>query len=364
MTTKDNFLSSKNKQQSFVNNSKNINQYSNLNLNQCYKSLNLAFPNQSYSNTNNDKKLVCLNDERKRLQTWNKSAEIEKSLNALNVFKSNGKIEKEIKNGLSNITNKSTLSLHISTYENPVKAESDLFFGDKNDEILNKQSKKSKNEKQAFIDSKAIIQNPFEFPRQQESDDERLYIESEVSQFKASQSLLNPNVLSPASNKSEKLVSSQKENIEGNGASSNLTDLEKHEEKTRNIITNIYGTLEDFQALKNDKEHDSVPFLSRTKYNDNDGSLERIAKIIKENYDRQKTEVYRLRLEEEENETFEEQKIQFQEWNERKRQHEIYFLAPFPEPQPEVSKKVLDYFENQSHENDAKHQYDSDEDLA
>uniref|UniRef100_A0AC35G560 Uncharacterized protein n=1 Tax=Panagrolaimus sp. PS1159 TaxID=55785 RepID=A0AC35G560_9BILA len=123
--------------------------------------------------------------KRKDSNSWKKSAK-DLSLNY-------GKEEESKKGKNSNSTNKSTLSLHISTYENSVKAESDLFFGDKNDEILHKQSKKLENKKQAFIDSKAIIQNPFEFPRQQESAEIK---KAEIAYFKANQRLANPNPLS------------------------------------------------------------------------------------------------------------------------------------------------------------------------
>uniref|UniRef100_A0AC35F3I3 Uncharacterized protein n=1 Tax=Panagrolaimus sp. PS1159 TaxID=55785 RepID=A0AC35F3I3_9BILA len=51
--------------------------------------------------------------------------------------------------------------------------------------------KESKNAKQVLVDSKIVIQNPFEFPRQRENDDGNE--KPEIAQFKASQRLLTSN---------------------------------------------------------------------------------------------------------------------------------------------------------------------------
>uniref|UniRef100_A0AC35G1A0 Uncharacterized protein n=1 Tax=Panagrolaimus sp. PS1159 TaxID=55785 RepID=A0AC35G1A0_9BILA len=78
----------------------------------------------------------------------------------------------------------STLSLHIKAYENSVNALSVSFDGEKNDI-----SKKKKVTKQNPFDLKAVIQNPFEFPRQQENDENK---EAETVSFKIDQILSMP----------------------------------------------------------------------------------------------------------------------------------------------------------------------------
>uniref|UniRef100_A0AC34FAB3 Uncharacterized protein n=1 Tax=Panagrolaimus sp. ES5 TaxID=591445 RepID=A0AC34FAB3_9BILA len=95
------------------------------------------------------------------------------------------------KQDTSSSLNNSTLSLHIAAYENLNEASNECF----EEERLKKKKekygliKRCTNTRQIFAGSALIIQNPFEFPRQQE---EKTH-ESEVTQFKASQSLLNPN---------------------------------------------------------------------------------------------------------------------------------------------------------------------------
>uniref|UniRef100_A0A914R955 Uncharacterized protein n=1 Tax=Panagrolaimus davidi TaxID=227884 RepID=A0A914R955_9BILA len=95
----------------------------------------------------------------------------------------------------SNTKNNSTLSLHIAAYENSSEAvASDLFDGKNNEEKF-----ETKNIKQSFLVSTFVVQNPFEFPRQQ--NDNAVPSEPEVSQFKASQKLLNPNKSTKKGNK-------------------------------------------------------------------------------------------------------------------------------------------------------------------
>uniref|UniRef100_A0A914QSY7 Uncharacterized protein n=1 Tax=Panagrolaimus davidi TaxID=227884 RepID=A0A914QSY7_9BILA len=77
-------------------------------------------------------------------------------------------------------TNKSTLSLHISAYENSIESTAALGLDLFNDKI---------SKRKPFIVSSLTVQNPFEFPRQQENEPSR----SSVMQFSSSQRLRNPN---------------------------------------------------------------------------------------------------------------------------------------------------------------------------
>uniref|UniRef100_A0AC35F1W3 GST N-terminal domain-containing protein n=1 Tax=Panagrolaimus sp. PS1159 TaxID=55785 RepID=A0AC35F1W3_9BILA len=81
-----------------------------------------------------------------------------------------------------NTINSSTLSLHIEAYEKTVN----LVDSTKN----SKANKKVENTEKIFADSTSVIQNPFEFPRQQENSHSKV---PEVSQYKTSQRLLDHN---------------------------------------------------------------------------------------------------------------------------------------------------------------------------
>uniref|UniRef100_A0AC35G9S6 WD repeat-containing protein 44 n=1 Tax=Panagrolaimus sp. PS1159 TaxID=55785 RepID=A0AC35G9S6_9BILA len=184
MTTKGESLISKDKQKSFDNPQiDNENRYTNFNLNQSCKCPNLS-PFQSNSKSKNDKNIsdsTISGDDKfqENLQSWNKSSGF--NLNTLN---SNNNVDDE--NAKKNWkkkspgTNNSTLSLHIFAYEN-LNETNESFDDGKNNSLIAKPT---------AADSPFVIQNSFEFPRQQ---NEKI-TEPQVSQFRASQRILNPNV--------------------------------------------------------------------------------------------------------------------------------------------------------------------------
>uniref|UniRef100_A0A914QB58 Uncharacterized protein n=1 Tax=Panagrolaimus davidi TaxID=227884 RepID=A0A914QB58_9BILA len=135
---------------------------------------------------------------KKFFTSWKNS---KKSLNFLNPDQNSG--NKALKGGHSNtfIKNNSTLFLHISAYENSVEAasESDSF------NVVGFKKNKGCDLKNKLF---PIIQNPFEFPRQQKGDQN--INEPEVMGFKASQKLLNPNQSIPSNNDQPKNDSTQK----------------------------------------------------------------------------------------------------------------------------------------------------------
>uniref|UniRef100_A0AC34GV96 RanBP2-type domain-containing protein n=1 Tax=Panagrolaimus sp. ES5 TaxID=591445 RepID=A0AC34GV96_9BILA len=102
--------------------------------------------------------------------------------------------KKDFSDKNSSIVNSSTLSLHIAAYENSVEAShanecNEVEGLNKNNGKLS-MSEKWRNAKHILSVSTSIVQNPFEFPRQQKEDQST---NPEVMQFKASQRLLNPN---------------------------------------------------------------------------------------------------------------------------------------------------------------------------
>uniref|UniRef100_A0A914PRL3 Uncharacterized protein n=1 Tax=Panagrolaimus davidi TaxID=227884 RepID=A0A914PRL3_9BILA len=165
MKTKDDFLFRKGKyrwNEKCHNQGYSI-QYSNLNLNRTPS----LTPVQFCSKLTKDKTW----NEKKKLQTWNK--------NLLTIKK---KSEKDQKNWKEDATLISTNIGTPKTYEN-------LFESDKKKIGKFGSIKKNGNEKKNFAASTFVIQNSFEFPIQQNDK----ISEPEISQFKASQTLLNPN---------------------------------------------------------------------------------------------------------------------------------------------------------------------------
>jgi hypothetical protein len=123
--------------------------------------------------------------EKQKSPTFKKSPKIFNLL-MLNSESEKEEAKKEWKNESSLNANNSTLSLHISAYENSVETIASDSFKDKNNDSLEKDPKQIL----ASASSTFIIQDTFEFPRQQNDDDTT---EFGLSQYKASQRLLNPN---------------------------------------------------------------------------------------------------------------------------------------------------------------------------
>uniref|UniRef100_A0AC35F5U4 Uncharacterized protein n=1 Tax=Panagrolaimus sp. PS1159 TaxID=55785 RepID=A0AC35F5U4_9BILA len=178
------------------------NQYYDLNLNQ-NKKCSVLIPVQSQnSKLKNNKYYVSENyEEKEKSESWNKSSEI----STLNEENNDSKKRWKNKNTL-NAMNKSTISLHISAYENSIA--SDLFDGE-NIERLKKDKLGSINTFKQSFTGVFKSQNPFEFPRQQSGDQKN---KPEVMQFKKSQRLLGsqrPTLFQQIGNNDEQFVEPQ-----------------------------------------------------------------------------------------------------------------------------------------------------------
>uniref|UniRef100_A0AC34FD49 TOG domain-containing protein n=1 Tax=Panagrolaimus sp. ES5 TaxID=591445 RepID=A0AC34FD49_9BILA len=196
MATKKDYLSFNDKQNSFIDATSN-GQYKNLNLNQNYRDFLKDFISFKSVKTDSRKDE---NYDFYESQTKNDSKSKNKSSKNLSSsflnFTCESGEEHEFKKTKS--ANNSTLSLHISAYENLVEAAADSDGVEKEEGLKRKcekssLAKKLKNSEQLLPDFPSILQNFFEFPRQQEEKDIK---DPEIAQFKASQKLLNPNTVS------------------------------------------------------------------------------------------------------------------------------------------------------------------------
>uniref|UniRef100_A0AC35GFS6 Uncharacterized protein n=1 Tax=Panagrolaimus sp. PS1159 TaxID=55785 RepID=A0AC35GFS6_9BILA len=188
MSTKDALILLKDKNQFFTNEiSQTETRYSNFNLNQNNYKCSILIPVQSFSKLYNDKFFDSFKNSSKicNFKSFNNEIKEEKDKNGWQKDISSTKIDS------------STISLHIAAYENSSEAVISDSFNDKNiNGPKNEAINKLENEKQIFTAvSKLVIQNSFEFPRQQSDE----ISEPEVSQFKASQRLFSPNAMSSRS---------------------------------------------------------------------------------------------------------------------------------------------------------------------
>uniref|UniRef100_A0A914PKV4 Uncharacterized protein n=1 Tax=Panagrolaimus davidi TaxID=227884 RepID=A0A914PKV4_9BILA len=133
-------------------------------------------------------------DSKRDSLSWNKSAK-DIYLEKIGDYQNEDEWKKD-----KNAINGCTLSLH-TTYENSVEAASKLV------DCTKEENSKQKYANQIFAVSTAVIQNSFEFPRQQSDE----VPPPEVSQFSASQSLLNPNEASDNDQRSIHLAQQQQQ---------------------------------------------------------------------------------------------------------------------------------------------------------
>uniref|UniRef100_A0AC35F7E5 SH3 domain-containing protein n=2 Tax=Panagrolaimus sp. PS1159 TaxID=55785 RepID=A0AC35F7E5_9BILA len=199
MAAKDYSLSFKNEQNINIEDALN-GQYTNFNLKQNHQNLSNAFVELPKTVSTEKRKVLnsdFLNHDdlqaKKLSHSWTKSTKMLPS----NFENDDSGKEDNLKKRNNSIANyNSTISLHILAYENLTE---DSF--DKKKECLKQidLNKFLENAQQISIASASVIQNPFEFSRQQYDN----VLEPEMSRYKASQRLINLNAASAYENLTE-----------------------------------------------------------------------------------------------------------------------------------------------------------------
>uniref|UniRef100_A0AC34FMI9 RNA-binding protein n=1 Tax=Panagrolaimus sp. ES5 TaxID=591445 RepID=A0AC34FMI9_9BILA len=186
MATKEYCLSSKENHDIIVGDTLN-NQFNNFNLNQknyCLSVGDKVFPKGTASTV--DRKNLNYANTNSSFRNKNDKKKLASEYLSINDFSENEKL----KSKKNSATNSSTLSLHIAAYENSFEALNEFCEGSKMGGVKSDLIKKWALLNCKFSGSTSVIQNSFDFPRQQEDQNS----EPEVAQFKASQKLLNPNL--------------------------------------------------------------------------------------------------------------------------------------------------------------------------
>uniref|UniRef100_A0AC34FTC3 Uncharacterized protein n=1 Tax=Panagrolaimus sp. ES5 TaxID=591445 RepID=A0AC34FTC3_9BILA len=192
MATKDNWLPPE-ECHIFGGNSDSNGKYSNLNLNQnCFLGSNYSTTGGRYLRNNVENHYENDSYDLKKKKDF-KEIKSEKtlSLNWSEYSESTNFKKQNFKNAGDSNASSSTLSLHIAFYENSIDSVAEMTDENEGNEKKGQIMGLTKKWKNAiFGNTSSVLQDSFEFPRQQKDGPST----PEIAQFKASQKLLNPNL--------------------------------------------------------------------------------------------------------------------------------------------------------------------------